>query len=251
LIAAVLDQQRLNLKIIYKQKKKISRTLSETNTKMEVMQRHIEVLQALCTSRGLSVVNGEITGTRNQAKSSSKDSGSSSNKHGGGSNNKHGGSNHKHGSSNKHGSSGGLAGMAGMMALGKLAFQAADTLAPISNGYTQSQNNNNNDNNNGSSDSTSSNQKSPRANGHATAPLSNSDDALNRGDHPSHEMGTELTPVGHIKAESDSELFTLEHELEKEQHARKESRDVESGIEGTLVPGSRPRPSAWSRRKAP
>ena len=128
--------------------------------------------------------------------------------------------------------------MAGMMALGKLAFQAADTLAPISNGYTQHQHNNNNNNNInnggvGSGDSTTS-QKSSLPNGHAGTALSTSDDVLNRGEHPSHELGTELTPVGHIKAESDSELFTLENELQQEQHQRQgsDSKDVESGIEG-------------------
>lgn len=220
LIAAVLDQQRLNLKIMYKQKKKISRTLSETNTKMEVMQRHIEVLQALCTSRGLSVMNGEIVGTRSSnGKSSGKDTG-----------HKHGSS----GSSHKHGGSSG--GLAGMMALGKLAFQAADALAPISNGYGQGQNHNNNNNN--SSHGGGGSKKSPLANGHAAGPPhSASDDMLNRGEHPSHQLGTELTPVGHIKAESDTDLLTLEHELQQEhqldqqRQEDREGQDVETGLE--------------------
>lgn len=38
LIAAVLDKHKLNLKIIYTQKKKIARTLNETNSKVELLQ---------------------------------------------------------------------------------------------------------------------------------------------------------------------------------------------------------------------
>ncbi|KAH9498797.1 hypothetical protein Btru_005187 [Bulinus truncatus] len=102
LIVAVLDKQRLNLKIIYTQKKKISRTLAEVNNKVEVMQRHVEVLQNLCASRGI----GEYEVKRALGGDSS--------------------------STLKNGSSGGLA---SMMALGKLAFQAADAFAPMTNGY--------------------------------------------------------------------------------------------------------------------
>ncbi|CAL1526955.1 unnamed protein product [Lymnaea stagnalis] len=106
LIVAVLDKQRLNLKIIYTQKKKISRTLAEVNNKLEVMQRHVEVLQSLCASRGI----GEYEVKR----ALGGDNGSA-----------------------KNGSSGGLA---SMMALGKLAFQAADAFAPMTNGYKKGEN---------------------------------------------------------------------------------------------------------------
>ncbi|XP_012935543.1 uncharacterized protein LOC101857936 [Aplysia californica] len=112
LIVAVLDKQRLNLKIIYTQKKKISRNLSEVNNKMEVMQRHIEVLQNLCSSRGLA--DGDVKKVLGRELSTASA---------------------KSGSSQKNGSSGGLA---GMMALGKLAFQAADAFAPITQGSRKS-----------------------------------------------------------------------------------------------------------------
>ncbi|XP_055870199.1 uncharacterized protein LOC106065158 isoform X3 [Biomphalaria glabrata] len=102
LIVAVLDKQRLNLKIIYTQKKKITRTLAEVNNKVEVLQRHVEVLQNLCSSRGI----GDYEVKRALGGDSS--------------------------STLKNGSSGGLA---SMMALGKLAFQAADAFAPMTNGY--------------------------------------------------------------------------------------------------------------------
>ena len=38
LIVAVMDKQRLKLKIMYTQKKKITRQMSENNSRMEVMQ---------------------------------------------------------------------------------------------------------------------------------------------------------------------------------------------------------------------
>ena len=124
-----------------------------------------------------------------------------------------------------------------MMSLGKLAFQAADALAPISNGYSHGSGNNNNNSNGGVSNDSEGGSDSKRtslANGHAGgAPLSSSDNVLNAGDHPNHEVGSELTPVGHIKAESDSELFALEHELQQQQgHQSTNDKDIESGTDG-------------------
>ncbi|GFN99767.1 voltage-gated hydrogen channel 1, partial [Plakobranchus ocellatus] len=179
-----------------------------------IAARHIEVLQSLCTSRGLSVVNGEIVGTRTP-KPSKKD-------------------HHHSSSSTKHGSS--SSGLAGMLALGKLAFQAADALAPISNGYGHYHQNNNN--NNTASGSGSDNKLSP-ANGHALT-VSASDNVINKSDHPSHKAGTEITPAGHVKAESDSDIFTIEQGLlqkhgdqaTSDKSVASVNNDVESGAEG-------------------
>ncbi|XP_070188373.1 uncharacterized protein [Littorina saxatilis] len=93
LIVAVMDQHRFHLKLLYKQKRKINRNYQEASEQVNTLEKQVEILKTLCSSRGVHEweVNKAIGQTLTP--------------------NGHGG---------------------GLKALSKLVFQAAESFAPLS-----------------------------------------------------------------------------------------------------------------------
>ncbi|XP_041374999.1 uncharacterized protein LOC121387839 isoform X2 [Gigantopelta aegis] len=57
LIVAVIDKERFQMKLLYKQKKKVDKHYADSQEKNSLLQKEIDALRALCKERGIEIDN--------------------------------------------------------------------------------------------------------------------------------------------------------------------------------------------------